>query len=85
MVCSHCGNEIGNSRICPYCGTDSIPSGQLYFMQDSRTVPVSYQEPVKSRKADKHLQNIEMYGLMSVILLAGIFIVELLQLFMMVG
>ena len=84
MICTHCGNEIGNNRICQYCGTDSAPSGQLYFMPE-RTVPVNYQGSARDRKTEKHLQNIEMYSLMSVILLAGIFIAELLQIFMSVS
>ena len=50
-----------------------------------RTVPVNYQGSARDRKTEKHLQNIEMYSLMSVILLAGIFIAELLQIFMSVS
>ena len=55
MICSNCGNEIGNMEQCPYCGVKMRPE-------------ISMQ-----------LRGIQKWLIMQVVLLAGIFILELLQ------
>lgn len=76
MLCQNCRNEIGNQDICPYCGADS------------RTVPVIYDKSKQVQDTDfgftrqdrRHLANLDTWGLLCVVLLAAIFLLELLKL-----
>jgi len=84
MKCPYCGNETGNNTVCPYCGhrVYETEGHHTYYTDINPTVPVNYSEKSTDAANRKHLANIDTWGLMSVILLAGIFIIELLQLLM---
>ncbi|MBR3172044.1 MAG: hypothetical protein IKF22_12505 [Lachnospiraceae bacterium] len=84
MKCPYCGNETGNNTVCPYCGhrVYETEGHHTYYTDINPTVPVNYSEKSTDAATRKHLANIDTWGLMSVILLAGIFIIELLQLLM---
>lgn len=74
MICPKCKSEVGNQSSCPYCGT--------VFYQDPRradvTTPVNKID--EQRGKDHHAANIDTWGLVSVVLLSGIFLTEILQL-----
>lgn len=85
MNCQYCGNDVGNRVICPYCGHKVFQDVHMHndyydnFMGNT-TIPVRMQEGGSQREMRKYLRNIDTWGLMSVILLTGIFIVEILRL-----
>lgn len=50
MVCKHCGNEIGENMVCPYCGATQEPEQQNpYTNADSSTSP----NPVSSEQVNQ--------------------------------
>lgn len=80
MICVNCGNEIGNMEQCPYCGIqmrpDTIRAG------GQTTVPVQWKtgQDTVNMEDSRHLRNMDRWSLIQIILIAGIFIIELLQL-----
>lgn len=92
MKCPNCRCEIGNLTTCPYCGvtlyrrprsTSTAPVRVPPTRQvQSRQVPPSYngQRSQSTPRRSDDLSNLELYGLLSVVLLCGIFVLEVLQL-----
>lgn len=101
MRCPNCGNEIGYMDTCPYCGTrvqqsaqqgsyrqgDGFQQGNYQQGDPHATIPVSWNSGERKREQnrDRHIRNVDTWGIMTVILLAAIFIVELLQTALMLG
>ena len=85
MQCPYCGNEMGNGDICSYCGHRVYQTaGQhTYYTSIDRTVPVTLEVMEEDSDIERHAANCDTWGLMTVILLAGIFILDLLRLLMM--
>lgn len=82
MKCQKCGSEIGYSLSCPYCGAQygsgQNPTNPVTVQREgAQTNPIS---PRTERRQERRLMNLETLGLLSVILLTGIFVLELLQL-----
>lgn len=92
MKCPNCRCEIGNLTTCPYCGvilyrrpraqTRQPPENQA--ARTTQPVRVEPTKPVYGHRSDqrreRHLANCDIWGLLCVILLSGVFILELLQL-----
>lgn len=71
MICQNCRCEIGSMLKCPYCGTEYQPAP-------------AYSEPFLSghengSRCERGSGRENVWGLMCVILLAGIFVLRLLQ------
>lgn len=50
MICKHCGNDIGEDMMCPYCGATQEPEQQNpYTNADSSTSP----NPVSSEQVNQ--------------------------------
>lgn len=84
MICPYCGNETGNKVVCSYCGHkvyDNPQNGNYYVdMSEDATVPSRGQNGLMvDPEVKRHLRNIDTWGLMSLVLLGGIFILELLR------
>lgn len=86
MRCPNCRCEIGNLKSCPYCGMvlySAPPTNQAYTRPASRrpaTTPAA--RPSVSnleRRKERHLANLDTWGLLCVVLLGGIFVLQLLQ------
>lgn len=79
MICSNCGNEIGNMEQCPYCGVKMRPESS--YSGEEKTVPVYWnpENSAESTEISMQLRGIQKWLIMQVVLLAGIFILELLQ------
>lgn len=92
MKCPNCRCEIGNLTTCPYCGAilyrrPRAQPRQQTEMDNGRTtqpVHVTPTRPVHVKRSDqrkdRHLANCDTWGLLCVILISGVFILELLQL-----
>lgn len=80
MICSNCGNEIGNMEQCPYCGM--MTRGDTYRVSGQTTIPVQWKTGNDGGNPEdtRHLRNLDRWSLIQIILIAGIFILELLQL-----
>lgn len=74
MICPRCKCEIGNQPRCPYCGA----TFRTVDVTNTYTTPIRSQEEPKS--SNRHLANIDTWNLVSVVLLSGIFITDILQL-----
>lgn len=100
MICPNCRCEIGNLTVCPYCGarqrsarttpvtrpvppTAAAPTQTRAPAKNVQTRPV-YRSEQSGGRANRHMSNIDTWSLMCVILLAGIFVMELLQLVLLV-
>ena len=84
MICPYCGNETGDKLICSYCGHkvyENPQTGNYYDgMGNNTTVPTRYPMGLGGDpEIKKRLRNIDTWGLMILVLLAGIFILELLR------
>ena len=91
MKCPNCRCEIGNLMTCPYCGAilyrraepTQAPGARSRTTQPVRTTPVRPAPTNRSEpRRDRHLANLDTSTLLCVILLSGIFILELMQLLM---
>lgn len=90
MKCPNCRCEIGNLTTCPYCGAVLYRRGAVPPTTGVRTQAVT--SPVETRtmeapprlrqdtRRDRHLNNLDTWGLLCAILLGGIFALEFLQL-----
>lgn len=76
MICPKCRCEVGNQKSCPYCGTVFYQDP----MQDYTQQVYPQNNPVPPENQERHAANIDTWGLVSVVLLGGIFITEILQL-----
>lgn len=76
MLCQNCRNEIGNQDICPYCGADS----RTVPIYSDKTKQTQEKDPGLTRQDRRHLANLDTWGLLCVVLLAAIFLLELLRL-----
>lgn len=90
MNCQYCGNEMGNREICPYCGHASyrkvsVQKDYIGNGYQGETIPIRMQEGRDARDIKRYLKNIETWGLMSVILLGGIFVIEILRMILMLA
>lgn len=91
MKCQHCRREIGRVAICPYCGarqngyrSAGVPSSPGAPDTERADNTAGEQYPLRSgRRQERRLANLETMGLLSVSLLGGIFVLELLQLIAM--
>lgn len=86
MICPNCKCEIGNLSVCPYCrlqvqGTKTIPIPNRRISKQNQ---VFAQDIYQQNNSLRHLHNTDVWGLMSVILLGGIFVLELLQLILQI-
>jgi hypothetical protein len=81
MICPKCRCEVGNAKSCPYCGTVFYQDP----MQDYTQKVIRQDQPAPSGNQDRHASNIDTWGLVSVVLLSGIFISEVLQLVLMLA
>ncbi|MCD8069695.1 MAG: hypothetical protein LUE87_12600 [Lachnospiraceae bacterium] len=80
MVCPNCHSEVGTLRECPYCG-QKMPRAQG---TDDSTYDFEATIPLEdAEKQSRHMGHMDVWGLMTVILLGGIFLMEFLQLIMM--
>lgn len=92
MKCPNCRCEIGNLTTCPYCGvtlyrrpqtaaTDPVRVPPTRQVPPPRAAQAPYSRPVQnaSRK-NAETSGLELYALVGVVLLCGIFILEALQL-----
>lgn len=88
MICPNCKCEIGNLSVCPYCGVQvQLPGG-------TKTIPITMQQPRQQQvyvpdlyqqgKQNRHFRNIDTWGLMTVILLAGMFVMQLLEIVLLI-
>lgn len=93
MRCPNCRCEIGNLMTCPYCGvtvfrsavprTEPCPPTNADWHK--RTTPTNKQLPptvswgAREKRLERHMENLDLWGLLCVILLVGIFVLELLQ------
>lgn len=86
MRCPNCRCEIGNLKTCPYCGNvmyATPPTNKVGYTQMVDRRPVS--SPTRSaisnleRRKERHLANLDTWGLLSVVLLGGIFVLQLLE------
>lgn len=90
MKCPNCRCEIGNLMTCPYCGailyrrTDTTQPAGSTHPRTTQPVRPAVTRPVSSdrseQRKERHLANLDTAGLLCVVLLSGIFILELLQL-----
>ena len=85
MKCPNCRCEIGNLTTCPYCGVVLYrrPSAGRAPQAPPRVGQPSPRTPARSRsdqRRDRHLANLASWGILTVVLLSGIFVLELLQL-----
>lgn len=69
MRCPRCNYEAGNSTVCPKCGTPLIP-----FSNEPTTIL-----PQKTTVSTKRMERFEKYLIVIMILLFGIFLLELIQ------
>jgi len=85
MLCANCGNEIGNMDQCPYCGMKI--RDDTYRMGGQTTIPVQWKtgnDPVNMEDS-RHIRNTDRWNLIQIVLIAGIFILELLQLILAIA
>lgn len=93
MKCPNCRCEIGNLMTCPYCGailyrrTDTTqPATGSRGGRPTQPVHPAATRPVSDnhgeQRRERHLANMDTATLLCVILLSGIFLLELLQLLM---
>ena len=83
MRCPNCRCEIGNLTTCPYCGVmlyrRTAPTATS--RRPPTAVPTERITPEpRDRRRERHLANLDMWGLLCTIFLGGIFVLELLQL-----
>lgn len=96
MICPNCRCEIGNLAVCPYCGMRQRNAGTTPIRPQGTTQVRNRQAvPMQTKNSDmksvyrseqgnnRHMSNIDTWSLMCVILLAGIFVMELLQLILL--
>lgn len=91
MKCPNCRCEIGNLMTCPYCGailyrrTDTTQPAGTASPRTTQPVQSAPTRPISSdryeQRRERHLANLDTATLLCVVLLSGIFILELLQLF----
>ena len=85
MICPYCGNETGSKVICSYCGhrvyDDARNPGYPPGMGDNATLPVNTSGSGLGQDPEirKRLRNIDTWGLMGLVLLGGIFLLELIR------
>lgn len=93
MRCPNCRCEIGNLTTCPYCGvrvfrssvsrTEPCPPTNTDWHK--RTPSANRQTTsmtswiTSDKRLERHMENLDLWGLLCVILLVGIFVLELLQ------
>lgn len=91
MKCPNCRCEIGNLMTCPYCGAilyrraDTTQPSGIVSPRTTQPVKPATTRPISSeryeQRRERHLTNLDTAGLLCVVLLSGIFVLELLQLF----
>lgn len=92
MKCPNCHCEIGNLTTCPYCGVILYRRPRAQPKQPTENDAARTTQPVRvtptkpaqvnrsDRRRERHLANCDTWGLLCVILISGVFILELLQL-----
>ncbi|MDO4413745.1 MAG: hypothetical protein Q4C20_01565 [Erysipelotrichaceae bacterium] len=70
MRCPRCNYEAGNETICPKCGMPLIP-----FSNEPTTIIA----PQKTGMSTKRMERFEKYLIAIMILLFGIFLLEVIQ------
>ncbi|HJA25951.1 MAG TPA: hypothetical protein H9795_07810 [Candidatus Fournierella merdigallinarum] len=89
MKCANCRCEIGNLTTCPYCGKMNyqrpaqpqparIDHGYSGAAPTSRTL---YHAPKRRHTGEQHCRSTAMWTFLNTVLLIGIFLLNLLQLF----
>lgn len=88
-VCPYCGARQRSARTTPV--TKPAPPRTAAPMQTRAPAPAKnmqtrpvYRSEQSGSRANRHMSNIDTWSLMCVILLAGIFVMELLQLVLLV-
>lgn len=83
MRCPNCRCEIGTLEVCPYCGVRLRNPTRPVPRQEPRPTPSVYRAERSNARTNRHISNIDTWSLLTVVLLGGIFVVELLQLIVM--
>lgn len=90
-TCPYCGTRVQQSRQGYQQGSyrqgDGFQQGNYQQADPNATMPVGWNSGERKREQnrDRHIRNVDTWGIMTVILLAAIFIVELLQVALMLG